>query len=610
MDGRPSFLREGGQNPAYRSTHHPFSTHPTNYSKDGIVLHLPYRELPVGDPGIPETRSPLRYLVWLARHQRWLLTLNALFGIGWMVSQALVWAAVGAAIDHGVENHDSGSLFKWVAVVVALGFLQAVCGALRHQLAVMNWMNATYRTIQVIGRHVAKTGPALTDEIPAGDVVNTVAADAMRIGGSYDSFARFMGAIVAWIVVSFILLATSLQLGLIVLLGVPILGSLTVPLMKPLHRTQAAQREAAGRLAALGADTVAGLRILRGVGGEEVFLNNYRAQSQLVRVAGTRIAAPQAGLESGQVLLPAVLTGLVTFLGARDVMNGTLQPGQLVAFFGYSSFLTTPLRTAIEYIIQSTRAYVGAGKVLRILRVQPIVTEPESPVAWPLRLVRLEDRRSGVFVERGQLAAYVTDTPDEATLIADRLGRFVADTDDVFINGVAIGSFSLDDLRAHVIVSEIEPRLFSGELRYELMPHGIVDDEAIFRVLQATSSLDVLDALEDGLSTTVEERGRGFSGGQRQRLSLARAILSNADVLIMVEPTSAVDTHTEGRIAARLREVRGDRTTLVATTSPLLLEKMDVVFVVQNGLVVESGTHAQLVAGSSRYRQTVLREDS
>jgi ABC-type multidrug transport system fused ATPase/permease subunit len=574
------------------------------------VLHLPYRELPVGDPGSPETGSPFRYLAWLARHQRWLLTLNALFGIGWMVSQALVWAAVGAAIDHGVENHDTGSLFKWVALVVALGAIQAVCGSLRHQLAVTNWMNATYRTIQVIGRHVASTGPALTDEIPAGDVVNTVAADAMRIGGSYDSFARFMGAIAAWIVVSLILLATSIQLGLIVLLGVPILGSLTVPLMRPLHRTQAAQREAAGRLAALGSDTVAGLRILRGVGGEEVFLDNYRAQSQLVRAAGTQIAAPQAGLESGQVLLPAVLTGLVTFLGARDVMNGSLQPGQLVAFFGYASFLTTPLRTAIEYIIQSTRAYVGAGKVLRILRVKPTVSEPENPVSWPLRLVRIEDRRSGVVVERGQLAAYVTNTPDEATLIADRLGRFVADTEDVLINGIAINSFSLVDLRAHVIVSEIEPRLFSGELRYELMPHGIVDDEAILRVLQATSSLDVLDALEDGLSTTVEERGRGFSGGQRQRLSLARAILANADVLIMVEPTSAVDTHTEGRIAARLREVRGDQTTLVATTSPLLLEKMDVVFVVQEGRVVDQGTHAQLVERSSRYRQIVLREDA
>jgi ABC-type multidrug transport system fused ATPase/permease subunit len=260
------------------------------------VLHLPYRELPIDDPGTPDTGSPLRYLGWLARHQRWLLTLNALFGIGWMVSQALVWFAVGAAIDQGVEHHNVGQLWKWVAVVVVLGLIQAVCGSLRHQLAVTNWMNATYRTIQVVGKHITTTGTALTNEIPSGDVVNTVAADAVRIGSAYDSFARFSGAIVAWIVVSFILLSTSVELGLVVLLGVPILGSLTIPLMKPLHRTQAAQREAAGRLAALGSDTVAGLRILRGVGGEDVFLENYRTQSQRVRVAGTRIASGRSGV--------------------------------------------------------------------------------------------------------------------------------------------------------------------------------------------------------------------------------------------------------------------------------------------------------------------------
>jgi ABC-type multidrug transport system fused ATPase/permease subunit len=573
------------------------------------VLHLPYRELPVADPGTPNTSSPVRYLGWLAHHQRWLLTLNALFGIGWMVSQALVWFAVGAAIDSGVERHNDAQLWKWVAVVVVLGTIQAVCGSLRHQLAVTNWMNATYRTVQAVGRHITTTGPALTDEIPSGDVVNTVAADAMRIGSAYDSFARFSGAIVAWIVVSFILLSTSVELGLVVLLGVPILGSLTIPLMKPLHRTQAAQREAAGRLAALASDTVAGLRILRGVGGEEVFLENYRAQSQKVRVAGTRIASPQAGLESGQVLLPAVLTGIVTFLGAHDVMNGTLQAGQLVAFFGYSTFLTTPLRTAIDYVIMSTRAYVGAGKVLRILAIQPTVGDPENPVAWPARVTKLEDRRSGLVLEHGQLCALVTDLPDDAAAQADRLGRFNADDADVYVNGVAIASYAIDDVRSHIIVSEIEPRLFSGELRFELMPHGLVDDERICQVLQATSSLDVLDALEDGLSTTVEERGRGFSGGQRQRLSLARAILTNAEILVLVEPTSAVDTHTEGRIAARLREIRHGQTTLLATTSPLLLEKMDLVYVIEDGLVSDQGTHDELVERSARYRQIVLRED-
>jgi ABC-type multidrug transport system fused ATPase/permease subunit len=574
------------------------------------VLHLPYHELPVEDPGTPDQRSPMRYLAWLALQQKGALTLNALFGIGWMVAQALLWAAVGAAIDHGVVDRNTGELFLWVGVVMALGLFQAVCGALRHQLAVTNWMSATYRTIQIIGRHIATTGTALTDEIPAGDVVNTVAADAMRIGGAYDSFARFSGAVVSWIVVSFILLSTSVELGLIVLIGVPILASVTTPLMKPLHSTQAAQREVAGRLAALGSDTVAGLRILRGVGGEDVFLNNYKRQSGLVRSAGIRIANPQAGLESGQVLLPAILTAIVTFIAARNVMNGTLQAGQLVAFFGYATFLTTPLRTAIEYVISTTRAYVGAGRVLRILNVAPLVSEPADPRPWPPVIESLEDRESGIEVQRGQFVAYVTETPAEAAVIADRMGRYVLDVGQVFLNGVALNEYSVVDTRSHILVSEVEPRLFSGELRYELVTRGTPNDGPILRALEAASALDILDALEDGLNTLVEERGRSFSGGQRQRLSLARALLTETELLILVEPTSAVDTHTEGRIAARLADMRRAKMTLIATTSPLVLEKMDHIFVVVDGHVVDAGTHQTLLVSSRAYCQIVLREES
>ncbi|HVB19050.1 MAG TPA: ABC transporter ATP-binding protein [Acidimicrobiales bacterium] len=572
--------------------------------------HLPYRELPVADPGTPEMRSPMRYLFWLAGHQRGLLILNALSGVGWMVSQALMWAAVGGAIDHGVARHDTRALFAWVAIVMGLGLFQALCGALRHQLAVTNWMQSAYRTVQVIGRHVANHGSAVGEEISSGDVVNTVAADAMRIGGAFDVLARFSGAIVSWLVVGVILMSTSVELGLVVLLGVPILASLTTPLMRPLHATQARQRDAGGRLAALGADTVSGLRILRGVGGEDVFFENYRRQSQLVRAAGVRIATPQAGLESGQVLLPAVLTALITFLGAQDVQRGVLQPGQLVAFFGYATFLTTPLRTAIEYVISTTRAYVGAGRVLRILRVAPLVHDTATPAPWPEVVDELIDTRSGLVVRRATFSALVTETSDEATVIADRLGRYVPDGDHTTVNGVDLANFSLADTRQHVVISEVEPRLFSGELRDELAPHGNWEDEHIMAALDTSSALDVLDALEDGLASHVEERGRSFSGGQRQRLSLARALLSDADVLVLIEPTSAVDTHTEGRIAQRLRQARSGRTTLIATTSPLLLEQVDEVSLVVAGRVVERGTHEALVQRCAAYRRIVLREES
>jgi ABC-type multidrug transport system fused ATPase/permease subunit len=493
---------------------------------------------------------------------------------------------------------------------MALGCVQAICGSLRHQLAVTNWLHASYRTMQVLGRHMASVGPALTEEIASGDVVNTANSDAIRVGNAFDSLARFLGAIVSWIVVSFILLSTSVSLGLVVLLGVPVLGALSVPLMRPLHKHQAAQRESAGRLAALGADTVAGLRILRGVGGEEVFHASYAAQSQVVRAAGVRVATPQAALESGQVLLPAVLTTVVTFLGAHEVMSGQLQPGQLVAFFGYSSFLTTPLRTAIDYIINATQAYVATSKVQRLLGVTTDVTDVAHPRAWPGPVEEVTDERSGLVLRRGAFAGLVAETTDETAALLDRVGRFVADVQGVRVNGVAIGELALGDVREHLVVSEIEPRLFAGELRHELMPHETPDDERILAALETASALDVLDGLDDGLASALDERGRGLSGGQRQRLSLARAVLTNAEVLLLVEPTSAVDAHTEVRIAARLGAARVGRTTLVATSSPLMLERCDVVSLLVEGRVVASGTHDELVARSSAYRRIVLRAEA
>ena len=571
--------------------------------------HLPYRELPDANPGTPPTRSPSHYLAWLARQQRGLLSLNAVFGIGWMVSQALVWAAVGEAIDAGLVHHSPRALLTWVAIVMVLGIVQALCGSLRHQLAVTNWMHAAFRTSHIIGRHITATGDALTDEIPAGDIVNTVMADAMRVGGTFDSSARFAGSIVSWLVVSFILLGTSVQLGLIVLVGVPLLTCLTIPLMRPLHRAQAAQREAAGRLAAQASDTVTGLRILRGVGGEDVFYANYQRQNERVRLTGVRIATPQAGLESGQVLLPAVLTVIVTFIGAHDVMNGQLQAGQLVSFFGYTTFLTTPLRTAIEYVISVTRAYVGANKVLRIVRTVPTVRDGATRYQWPDGFTELRDERSGVTLRDGRLVGIVSADSADVVPLVERLGRFSADMRGVTLDGAPLEEFALSETRRHVVVSEIEPRLFSGQLREELTPHDDRDEAAITVALHAASATDILELLAEGLDARVEERGRGFSGGQRQRVVLARALLTHADVLILVEPTSAVDAHTEERIAQRLRLMRDGQCTVLVTSSPLLLETTDEVYLLHEGRAVTHGTHNDLVAQCADYRRIVLRTD-
>jgi ABC-type multidrug transport system fused ATPase/permease subunit len=278
-----------------------------------------------------------------------------------------------------------------------------------------------------------------------------------------------------------------------------------------------------------------------------------------------------------------------------------------VSFFGYSTFLTTPLRTGIEYIIATTRAFVAANKVQRVLRVTPDIAD-EGTAAWPAQWQRVIDATSGLTLSRGHLVGLVTESPDEAVEIADRIGRF-SHAADVTIDDVAATSIRLSDYRRHLVVSEIEPRLFAGTLRHEMTLRDTPDDERLLAALTTTSATDIVDGLDGGLDAWIEERGRGLSGGQRQRLALTRALLTDAEIVVLVEPTSAVDAHTERRIARALPLARAGRTTLVTTSSPIMLEQCDRVVVVRDGRVVASGTHDELCRDAATYRHIVLRED-
>jgi ABC-type multidrug transport system fused ATPase/permease subunit len=565
-------------------------------------------KLPFTDPGTPDIRSPARFLVWIGRQQLGTLLAGMFFGVLWMVSQALMPAAIGRAIQDGIVEEDNRALAQWALILLGLGATTAVAGVMRHRCAVSNWLQASFRMAQVVAHHAARTGQAIKHEHSTGEVVATVSNDAMRAGGAFDITARLSGAIVSYIVVAVILLSASVTLGLVVLLGVPALVLLMGTVIRPLQARQAEQREEVGKLTALGADTAAGLRVLRGIGGENAFFQRYRSRSQEVRQAGVRVALPQSTLDAAQVFVPGLFVVLVTWLGARFALSGKIDVGDLVAFYGYAAFLVLPLRTAAEAVDKITRSFVGAKRMIGILAVQRDVSEPERPGEEPPERVPLKDLGSGLVVEPGKLVGVVSAKPDEAVRIADRLGRF-RDDDGVVLGDVHLADLPIESVRRRIVVSEADPVLFSGSLRSELDPWGRVDgqDEEIHAAIAVANAEDVVEALPEGLDAYVDERARSFSGGQRQRLVLARALLSDAEVLVLVEPTSAVDAHTEARIARRLREAREGKTTVVITASPLMLDQTDRVFFVEDGRVVAEGTHRALLKTSPAYRWTVTR---
>ena len=566
------------------------------------------RTLPLDDPGTADHRSPGRFLWWMAKGQWHTLAVGMFFGIVWMSSQAVLPAVIGRAIDRGIAAKDTGELVRYAGILLVIGLVQSLSGIMRHRFAVTNWLTAAYRTVQLISRQVVRLGGTLPRKVSTGEVVAIGTTDLSSLGQVMDVSARFAGAIVSFVLVSVILLQTSVPLGLVVLLGVPALMLLIGPLLAPLQRRGATHRELMGDLSNTASDIVSGLRVLRGIGGEQVFLDRYRRESQTTRRAGVAVARVQSILDALQVFLPGVFVVVVVWIGARYAVAGRISAGELVAFYGYAAFLMIPLRTATEYANKLIRGRVAARRVCRVLALEPDLPEVADPEPSPPVGAPLHDARTGLHLTPGLLTAIVSEQPDESAELADRLGLQTGTPDDeVRLGGVPLTRLQPAEVRRRIVVSDTASTLFMGRLYDRLAIRG-ADEAAMARALHTASAEDVLDALDGGLEGEVSEKGRSFSGGQRQRLVLARALLTDPEILVLVEPTSAVDAHTEARIAARLREHRSGRTTVVTTSSPLMLDAADTVAYLDGGRIVAAGTHRELLESCAAYRRTVTRE--
>ncbi|MGZ4495312.1 MAG: ABC transporter transmembrane domain-containing protein [Nocardioides sp.] len=563
------------------------------------------RQLPLDDPGTADHRSPGRFLWWLMTGQALTLLGGMAFGIAWMVAQAMMPAVIGHAIDDGVAARDGHALLGWTGAMLGIGLLQAGAGIMRHRFAVTNWLTAAYRTVQLVARHATHLGATLPKRVATGEVVAIGTNDLSHLGNAMDVTARAAGALVAFVVVAVVLLQTSVTLGLLVLVGVPLLLLAIGPLLKPLQRRNLSQREMMGDLSNLATDIVSGLRILRGIGGERVFHDRYVRDSQKVRAAGVRVGRLQSVLDACQVLLPGIFVVLVVWLGARFAVERKISPGELVAFYGYAAFLMIPLRTATEFANKWIRAFVSARRVVRVLALEPEIADTDARYEEPPVGSELVDVTSGLVVTPGLMTALVSEEPDDTAALADRLGRYA--DGEVRWGEVPLSGLPRSVVRRRVVVSDTGSTLFSGPLGEQLDVRGR-GGGAVLSALRTASAEDVVEALPDGLDTVVSERGRSFSGGQRQRLVLARALASDPEVLVLVEPTSAVDAHTEARIADRLREHRAGRTTVVTTTSPLLLDRVDRVAFLRGGTVVAVGLHRDLLRDDPHYRAVVTRE--
>lgn len=596
----------------------------------------------------PDTRSPAAFLRWVLGRQKALIALSSLCYALWFLPMTLGPWIFGRAVDEGIVGGSERALAGWAALLLLVVVIGGVFGIVSHTLVVRSWLVSLYGTLEMVTRKVAQMGHVLPRRSPTGEVLSVASSDSDEFGALTEILARTVGQLVSYLTVAFIVLTMSWQLGLLTLVAAPLLVGAALPLLRPLHRRQQVERSRTSELTSLATDIVAGLRILRGIGGEQTFGANYARQSQSARRAGISAGIWQAAVEAVGVLFSGLFLVSLVWLGTRQVREGALSVGELITFLGYGLFMVGPIRTFFEFVQKGTRSLVSARKAIAIFEQRPPWRDPAQPVALD-GSAALHDSASGLTVEPGRLTVVVSAVPEQSAALADRLGRYLpADTEPVpaegeegargqaarqaraaralerariaaldeeragsdwgvTLGGVDLARAGLDDVRRQVLVSDTGSQLFAGTLQDAVDPHGRLSREQAEHALRVANAEDVYDALPEGWQGELDERGRGLSGGQRQRVVLARAIAADPPVLVLVEPTSAVDAHTEARIAERVAVTRSGRTTVVMTGSPLWLHHADHVVLLHDGTVVAEGAHADLLAGNDDYRRVVAR---
>ncbi len=563
-------------------------------------------QIPHPDPGVPDTRGPLRYIWWLVRSEPWRVLRGSVIGTAWMVGLSARPYLVARAIDDGLRARDNRALAVWVLAILVAGVALAYLGIMRHRTMTFVREDATARSAGVLLRHLSRIGAMLPRKLAAGEVATVTGSDVGHVSEVLTMTGPGVGAVIAYAVVAVVLWSFSPLLAAFVLLGVPAIAVLIGPLLRRLEQAESAYRHEQGILTTRAGDIVAGLRVLAGVGGRGLFGRRYAARSQKLLAEGYRVGAVGSWIEAGMIVIPGMFLAAVVWLAARMAGAGDISIGEMVAVYGYVAILVIPVWFLLEGGYELIRGRVAARRIIALLNLTPDEAGGQALEPAPAGPADLHDPASGLRVPYGRLLGVAASDPEAAVALADRLGRFVAS--DVSWGGMPLADMPLDEVRARILVADHDSYIFGGTLRDILVVRRRTGDAEIWAALRAASAEDVVGALPHGLATLVSTRARTLSGGERQRVRLARALLAEPEVLILLEPSSAVDAHTEARIARRLREARSGRTTVVLTTSPLMLGHADTVALLDDGRIVATGTHAELVERDAAYRALVHRD--
>jgi len=525
--------------------------------------------------------------------------------MSWQACESLVPVAIGRVIDRAITPHDGGAVLTWIALLAGLFLVLSLSFRFGSRLSRRATEQAAHQARVSVASSILDPRARPDRSRMTGAVVSISNSDADRVGAFCAVLPRTCGALISIVVAAVVLLHISTELGLLVLLGCPVLLVAVHLLGAPLERRAGIEQAHAAEAAGLATDLVNGLRVLKGIGGEGGAADRYEASSRRSLQATMRAARAESAYDAATLLLTMCFLALVALVGGRLAADDRISVGDLVAAVGLAQFLLGPLSQLSATGAAFARARASAVRVATVLAAPRHESgDDRLPEPAPGALA-VDTGLMDLRIDPGEFVGVVSDSAEAAEIVTLLATSRYSDASSVRVDGVPVGSLGPAAAASALLVADRGGHLFAESMLDNVLA-GQPNAERIGVAIEAADADQVAATLPEGLDTVLAERGRSLSGGQRQRVMLARALAADPEVLVLHDPTTAVDAATEARIAAGLRALRTGRTTVIVTTSPVLLAGCDRVVLLRDGAIYAEGTHARLAETEPSYRELVL----
>ena len=577
------------------------------------------------EPKAPAERKvnlrPLASLMPYVKRYRW----RALLALGALILAALttliVPIAVRRLIDFGFTARGVALINSYFLVMIGVAAMLALASALRYYLVTTLGERIVADLRGDVFAHLTSLSSAFFDEARTGEMISRLTADTTQIKAAVGSsvsvalrnFVLFVGASVMMVV-------TSPRLSAFVLAAIPIIVLPLYAFGRAVRRRSRFAQDTLADASAYAAELIGAVRVLQAFTNERLGITRFRQAVERAFAAALNSIRARAFLTAIAIFLVATSVVVVLWVGAQDMLAGTITPGRLGQFVLYAVFAAAALGSLSEIGGEVAQVSGAAERLFEILAIKPAIVRPAHPLTLPLPPrgeVAFADvyfsypTRSSVSalngvsfrVRQGEKVAIVGPSGAGKSTIFHLLLRFYdPSAGRITFDGVRLADLDPAELRAHIALVPQDSVMFATSVRDNIR-FGRPDatDAEVMRAAEHAHAAAFIAAMPAGMDTSVGERGVTLSGGQRQRIAIARAILRDAPLLLLDEATSSLDAESETQVAAALAELMQERTTIVIAHRLATVLSCERILVMEEGRIVEEGTHQTLAAGGGLY---------